>query len=330
VRPRLPAELREIAADPFGAVRAGCAYVAAHAESVRIDAARLEAFARTIPADALAPLAEDPFPELPPDVETRCAFVLLLDSVNFGSGYWPWLRKRPGCSGYRTVEASLLDHFRENGAPRAQDLAGIDAPSCAALFGQTLEPPIDELMALFARAWRELGACVHETYAGRFSALVEAASGEAAALARTLLGLPLFRDVSPYRGRRIPLLKRAQIVAVDLAAALPPPLGSFRDLEQLTLFADNLVPHVLRLDGVLGFSPELVERIDAEQPIEAHSPEEVEIRACAVHAVEALCAALRQRGLPAHPYALDRWLWLRGGQPSYKAHPRHRTRSPYY
>ncbi len=52
------------------------------------------------------------------------------------------------------------------------------------------------------------------------------------------------------------------------------------------MFADNLVPHVLRLDGVLWFDPELVARIEHEELIEHGSPEEVEIRACAVHAVE--------------------------------------------
>ena len=57
------------------------------------------------------------------------------------------------------------------------------------------------------------------------------------------------------------------------------------------MFADNLVPHVLRLDGVLWFDPELVARIERGELIEHGSPEEVEIRACAVHAVELLVAA---------------------------------------
>ena len=58
------------------------------------------------------------------------------------------------------------------------------------------------------------------------------------------------------------------------------------------MFADNLVPHVLRLDGVLWFDPELVARIERGELIEHGSPEEVEIRACAVHAVELIVAAV--------------------------------------
>jgi len=41
---------------------------------------------------------------------------------------------------------------------------------------------------------------------------------------------------------------------------------------------------------VLEFEPELVARIDREELLEHDSPEEVEIRACAVHAVELLVA----------------------------------------
>jgi len=37
------------------------------------------------------------------------AFFLTLDAINFGSGYFPHLGKRPGMSGYFTAAASLTD-----------------------------------------------------------------------------------------------------------------------------------------------------------------------------------------------------------------------------
>ena len=52
--------------------------------------------------------------------------------------------------------------------------------------------------------------------------------------------MPLFDD----RG----FWKRAQILPNDLALA---GVAHFADLDRLTIFADNLVPHVLRIDGVL-------------------------------------------------------------------------------
>ena len=68
--------------------------------------------------------------------------------------------------------------------------------------------------------------------------------------------MPFFRDAGFY--------KRAQIVASDLALA---GLAEFSDLDRLTIFADNLVPHVLRVDGVLRYHPDLAARIDAGELI---------------------------------------------------------------
>jgi hypothetical protein len=83
---------------------------------------------------------------------------------------------------------------------------------------------------------------------------------------------------------------------------------------------------VLRIDGVLEFDAALVQRIDAGALIEHDSPEEVEIRACAVHAVELLVQA---HGATTAT-AVDNVLWHRGGGPRYKAHPRHRARTTAY
>jgi hypothetical protein len=171
-------------------------------------------------------------------------------------------------------------------------------------------------MALFADALRELGRHVLERHDGSFEALASA-HGDAVALAEELAQLLMWRDVSAYDGFEVPFFKRAQIAA----AALVQP-----GRERLTIFADNLVPHVLRIDGVLEFDSDLVARIDAEELLEHGSPEEVEIRACAVHAVELLVAA---HGSTTAADA-DWVLWERGAQPRYKAHPRHRARTTAY
>jgi len=142
-------------------------------------------------------------------------------------------------------------------------------------------------------------------------------------LVRTLAGWDSFADTSTYEGITIPFLKRAQIAAADLDRA---GVASFEDLDRLTIFADNLVPHVLRLDGILSFDSALVKRIDRGELIEHGSPEEVEIRACALHAVELIVAE--------HPETcaadVDQLLWLRGQDQRYKRVPRHRSRCTAY
>lgn len=115
--------------------------------------------------------------------------------------------------------------------------------------------------------------------------------------------------------------KRAQIVPSDLALA---GVADFEDLDRLTIFADNLVPHVLRMDGVLLYDPALAEHVDAGVLLPQGRAER-EIRACAVHA----CERLAER-TGTTPRVLDVRLWNRGQAPGYKRLPRHRTRSVYY
>jgi hypothetical protein len=311
-------------------VRERCAEVAARARFVQIDAEGLERLARAIPAIGPAGI-EAPRRPASDDPEVLAAWVLTLDAINYGSGYFPWLRKLPGKSGYRTVEARLLEHFQRHGPLSAPDLRGFDAEGMAALLGQQpLAPPIDELMALYARGWHDLGELVEGRAGGSFVALVADARGSAEALVKTLLAMPQYRDVAHYDDLLVPFLKRAQITVADLAWTLPPAAGRFHDRERLTIFADNVVPHVLRLDGVLVYEADLLERIEREEPVESGAPEEVELRACAVHAVERLVELLRQGATITSAAALDAWLWQRGAGPAYKARPRHRTRCTYY
>ena len=281
-------------------IRAAADRVAAMARQVRIRERAIEPYARTLGGES------PPAPDLEgASDEARAAFSLQLNAINFGSGWFPTLRKRPGMSGFRTVEAGLRAH----GPWTAEELTRLTRAEVADTLGQD---PGHVLMGHFARHLNELG----ERVGGSFLAL--ARSGDVEQIATTLAQWPTWRDVSPYRGATVPFFKRAQIAAADLALS---GLADTRGLERLTLFADNLVPHVLRLDGVLEFDPNLVARIDAGRTLEHDSPEEVEIRACAVHAVELLVNA---HGATTAT-AVDNILWHRGAGPRYKARPRHRA-----
>jgi Potential Queuosine, Q, salvage protein family len=284
-------------------VRESSAAIAADARWVSID---LDAAGEVEPG---APPALDPVRHYLEGSRAEVAtYLVTLDAINFGSGWFPTLRKRPGCSGYYTVAWALADHFRAHGPWSPEELQLLDGPRVAAVLEQERG---HELMALYAEALRDLGRFLE----GRSALeLVQGASGSAEALADVLRrGMPFFDD----RG----FWKRAQIVPSNLALA---GVADFYDLHKLTIFADNLVPHVLRVDGVLVYDPGLAERIDHGQLLPP-GEEEREIRACAVHACEAIAARL---GVP--PRLLDTWLWDRGQQPQYKAIPRHRTRTVFY
>jgi hypothetical protein len=252
--------------------------------------------------------------------EDLAAYWLTLNAINFGSGWFPTLRKREGRSGYYTIAAGIRERFSEHGPWTADELARIDARTIATILRQD---PDHELMALFAASLSDLGRQLTLHHGGRFAALIDAADGSAIALAHGLGAWPSFADSSRYDELELPFLKRAQIAATDLARG---GVAEFRDLDRLTMFADNLVPHVLRLDGILQFDLDLIHRIEYGALIEHDSREEIEIRACAVHAVELIVAA-RPGVCAAH---VDQVLWIRGQDRHYKASPRHRSRCTAY
>jgi putative queuosine salvage protein len=284
-------------------VRSTCRAIAESARHVAID---LEAASPPTEADPPALDPEAHYIEgAPEDVAT---YLLTLDAINFGSGWFPTLRKRPGRSGYFTVAWALADRFRAHGPWSNAELRALEAADLAAVLGQERGHP---LMRLYAEALRDLGRFLRDRTA---LDLVAEADGSAERLATALArGLRFFDDRGFY--------KRAQIVPSDLALA---GVASFHDLDRLTIFADNLVPHVLRVDGVLRYDPALAAHIDAERLLPPGDAER-EIRACAVHACEQIA---ERAGIP--PRVLDVRLWNRGQAPEYKRMPRHRTRSVYY
>src|SRR3954463_2360533 len=170
-------------------VRAHAARVVAHARSVRID------------PDALHAL--DPGPVPPLDAERHfldgpsedvATYVLTLDTINFGSGWFPTLRKRPGCSGYFTVAWGLADRFRAHGPWTNAELRAMHAEQIAATLGQS---PDHERMGLFAQALRQLGAFLAERSA---LDLLREAGGSAERLAELLVaGMTMYADRGFYK-----------------------------------------------------------------------------------------------------------------------------------
>lgn len=313
-------------------VRAGCKTVAEQATHIQIDVDRIPAYAAALPISETTRPAHDPVCHYLDHGEDTAAFFLTLDAINFGSGYFPHLRKHSGRSGYFTVAGCLTTHFRENGPFSARDLIRLTAADCTRIFAQDPgNAPIAELMRLFARALNELGTYLLTNFGGSFIGLIAAADASAEGLLQLLAQMPCFNDVAHWGEVEVPFFKRAQLTAADLALAFhgqgP---GRFEDLDHLTIFADNLVPHVLRVDNILRYPPELCSRIESGDLIAAGSREEIEIRACALHAVELIKAALNESGQPINAMALDFLLWNRGQQPTYKSIPRHRTRTCFY
>ena len=189
------------------------------------------------------------------------------------------------------------------------ELGAVSAADVAAVLEEDAAASADGAVR---RGLAQLGAFVGERDALE---LIAAADGSAARFAAQLAeGMAFFDDPGFF--------KRAQITANDLVLA---GVATFDDIDDLTVFADNFLPHVLRLDGVLVLDEALAARIDRGELLEQGGAEERELRACAVHACETLA-----RRLGVAPRLLDNWLWNRGCEPAYLARPAHLTRTVFY
>lgn len=113
-------------------------------------------------------------------------------------------------------------------------------------------------------------------------------------------------------------LKRAQIFVADVWGAFEGKgIGNFNDISKLTMFADYIVPAVLKNWGVLKYSPELERKINEGEEIVSGklkicgsrqifyficnfvsgSEEEVEIRSCCITTTELLREKMKENGL---------------------------------
>jgi hypothetical protein len=132
-------------------VREGCAEIAGSARSVAIRAGEGDlALAGDGERAPIRPQALDgELHYLDGSPEDVARFFFTLDSINFGSGWFPTLRKQPGRSGYATIAGRLADHFRLTGPWSNEQLRRIDTRRSRLRWDQ---PPDHELMALYAQA----------------------------------------------------------------------------------------------------------------------------------------------------------------------------------
>ena len=268
--------------------------------------------------------------------EETLFYLIVLDSLNFC--FWPAQGKekwKVRCGdqwlgGYYALSYSLKRAFE----------TGRLAPDAKSLAGMSLERLKDilqgrgELQLLGARLeiLHELSHVLLKNFKGKACNLVSAASNSSPNLVDILAqNLLSFRDVAEYAGKKVFFYKRAQILAADLYGAFEGRTwGYFKDMDQLTAFADYKLPQALRHVGVLAYEPGLAEKVDNEVVLEAGSAEEVEIRASTIWGVELIRRELAAMGKDLNAYEIDWFLWNMGQKPEFKKKPHHRTVTIFY
>lgn len=306
--------------------------VVEQAEHVGIDDEAIARWAREVAPESLRPSGHELLSYLPGSQEQLANLILLIDSLNFCFWSPDPIRIQWRGETYERFNAMLVSLM----LAAKYDQRWFDAEHWVSV-------PLDEIREVLSgkgelllldereRILRETGRVLLDRFDGQFMNAIESVNERAWPLAVLLMtNLDSFRDVSQYKGRPVYFMKRAQICALDLSVAWQQKgHSSLSGLEELTAFADYRVPQALRHIGVLTFSPSLTEVIEQEREIDEGAPEEVEIRAATIQAVDRMAKAAGSAGKTVPAWQIDWYLWQLSHDPEVKLN-HHRTRTVYY
>jgi hypothetical protein len=181
----------------------------------------------------------------------------------------------------------------DNGYPilDGKYLAKMTRADMEKVFAGNIEMPmLDEKLALL----HEAGAILAAKYDGRFYNFVQSCSPKLYDNGKGLVEklaaeFPRFNDVSQYDGHEIKFYKLTQLGYWQIYSGLHS-TGAFKleDPQNMTAFADYIVPVGLRVMGMTSYSPELEKAINSYQMIPRDSRQEIEIRAHCLYATALL------------------------------------------
>jgi hypothetical protein len=319
-------------ADPLQ-VLSTTADVIRHASDVKIDLRRARTVAQVLSLRAVPVPAWNYEHHYFDESESTVTYLFLLDALNFcfwGEPKWRVKHVRGDVDGYWGLAAALKHAALKNPELFSTEfLAEITPEYLARVLRGNVEIP------LFIERWRnvqELGRVLQDQFGGSASRLVETAGGDAPRLARLVAdNFSSFHDTTIYRNRPVNLFKRAQILVGDLYGSFGGKRwGEFKNLQDLTAFADYKLPQLLRAWGILVYSNSLARRVDQKKTLLKDSPEEIEIRASMVWAVEFLRHALAEFGRELTSVQTDWFLWESSQGSVQGMKPYHRVRTIYY
>lgn len=344
-----------MSASIFTDIRASCASLPS--PLVRVNAAAARAFASELPQLADFALNDGvDFPLTLSDAET-VDLTVFSSMLAFGSGFRAPLHAALGAGASDTMIRGTLRFYLEGRAPTAAALCALSLADVASVFelplhvdaptripGVTMSAPgplrplAEGIARALTSAGRELSAGGARTFAEFFEARKDAwvRSGESPRIgpfvALLASSFTAFADESTVGGARVLFLKKAQLCAKELARKFPAsPLFGFSgdEVAQLTAFADNVLPAVLRAKGVLEYDASLAARVDAGELLLAASGDDAHLRAAAITAVDVIveeAARLGSAGAPPMTAAkLDAILWKMGKRSDLRVLARHAT-----
>ncbi|XP_016928722.3 queuosine 5'-phosphate N-glycosylase/hydrolase [Drosophila suzukii] len=280
------------------------------------------------------------------DYSKAADWVFVLDTLNFcfwtPNNYTKY--KVDGYTGYFALCAAVKRAIKEGvDVINPKFYSEIDLKTLENIFrsddGETEIPLIQKRL----ESLHEVGKVLIEKYEGSFENVIKKADKSAVRLLDLIVEeFPCFRDEAEFAGKRVSILKRAQILVGDVWSCYRGQgLGYFKDIDQITMFADYRIPQVLVHFGSLEYTSELMEFLKSDTILENGDPREVEIRGASIYIIEQVRDAVVKILQEQHPeialdnvnsIVIDQYLWdyRRQHNADLEHIPFHKVLSIYY
>lgn len=170
------------------------------------------------------------------------------------------------------------------------------------------------LLSERVRSLHEAGMCLLEKFDGSFENCVKQANNSAVDLLKIITdNFKCYRDECSYKDNRVSFYKRAQILVGDIWSCYKNNgIGYFKDIDEITMFADYRVPQSLLYFDVFKYSDELMQALKAQTVLENGNEMEVEIRGCSIQAATLLNEYVKERidkDKIVNSILIDHFLW---------------------
>lgn len=317
----------------FETVREGADFVVRHSQHVKINQEKIEEIVHLLDSAQEPQIIKHILgTSQKMTFEQKLAFVLLFQSTNF------CLWKDPGFRQALTRRANegglfIAKCYRQ--AYRAGfDLCDPNMVSNATYttYQDVLKKGRDDGFVLSKKrfdALKKVMTVLKEKYEGSVQKLIEVAEENAETLLTILVKeFPGFSDVSSFKDRSIPFLKRAARVVADLEHVYCEKTGkTLKNIEKMTAAVGYKVPQLLRHLGVLEYSEELAKTIHKGIHIPSGDSREIEIRGNTVAAVDRITEAYNRRhsDKPKTSKNVDEVLWILSQNNWKDIEPHHKT-----
>ena len=194
--------------------------------------------------------------------------------------------------------------------------------------GNTEIPLLEERWKIL----QEIGTIMFNKYNGGANNLIDETRSDAQKLLDLITqNFPSFQDVSRYKGKKVYFYKRAQLLVADIYQIFDgKSFGALTNIDKITACADYKLPQILRKLGILEYTTALAEKIDNKIEIPSNSPEEIEIRANNIWAVEFIKEEVKKRSPKIMSFEVNDHLWLATQEKFDGDKPYHRTRTTAY